>query len=145
MNRTGSESEFEETTIERLERLKYRHIRGDYLERDHQEVVFIDTLKSHLLSRYPDLPEASLKEAIGTISRPSGVDTLRRNMEFHRLLTRGFEISVEKPGKPTEKRHIYVINWDEPEQNTFEVVNQLPIQEGANDRRPDICPSSSCS
>jgi type I restriction enzyme R subunit len=138
MTRTGSESEFEETTIERLERLKYRHIRGDYLERDHQEVVFIETLKSHLLSRYPDLPEASLKEAIGTISRPSGVDTLRRNMEFHRLLTRGFEIYVEKPGKPTEKRHIYAINWDEPQQNTFDVVNQLPIQEGANDRRPDI-------
>lgn len=138
MTPRGSESEFENTTIDRLTRLKYEYVSGLDLERNEAELVFVDTLKEHLLSRYPDLPPASLKEAIGTISRPVGVDTLRRNMAFHKLLTRGFEITVEKPGKPTEKRHIYAINWDEPNENIFQVVNQLPIREGVNDRRPDI-------
>lgn len=138
MTPRGSESEFENTTVDRLTSLNYDYVSGLDLDRDESEVVFIDELSKHLLSRYPDLPPASLKEAIGIISRPVGVDTLRRNMEFHRLLTRGFEISVEKPGKPTEKRHIYAVNWKEPDKNTFQVVNQLPIREGVNDRRPDI-------
>lgn len=36
-----------------------------------------------------------------------------------------------------EHRHIYPLDWDDPEANEFQVVNQLPVR-GQNDRRPDI-------
>lgn len=72
-----------------------------------------------------------------SISRPEGVDTLRRNMAFHLLLTKGFDLKVEREDVQNEYRHIHAIDWENPEANDFRVINQLPIS-GQNDRRPDV-------
>lgn len=139
-NHHGTESDFELTTIQRLERLGYRPVFGMEIERPHTEVVLKDVLRAHLSARYRDLPESALDEAVHIISRPVGVDTLRRNLAFHQILTRGFDLKVELPGAPhgeTEYRHIYPVNWDEPLKNDFRAINQFPIH-GQNDRRPDI-------
>jgi type I restriction enzyme R subunit len=154
----GTETEFELTTIQRLERLRYQPVFGMEIERSHHEVVLRDVLHAQLAARYDDLPAAALDEAVHTISRPVGVDTLRRNLAFHQLLTRGFDLKVPRPvgaqrdapGRESitnsavplhadefEYRHIYPINWDEPAKNDFRVINQFPIH-GQNDRRPDI-------
>ena len=55
----GTESQFELTTIERLERLGYRFLPGPDLTRAPDEVVLRDVLRASLLRRYPDLPEAA--------------------------------------------------------------------------------------
>ena len=75
----GSESEFEQTTIERLKLLGYEHTHGTDLVRPLDEVVLLDVLRESLAERYPDLPEAALDEAEKKLSRPDGVDTLHRN------------------------------------------------------------------
>ena len=137
----GTESEFELTLIDRLEQLQYRPLFGPELDRPPDEVVLKDVLHDSLRRRYPDLPAGALAEAVMIISRPVGVDTLRRNMAFHQMLTRGFELKVEFPdGGPdgrSEYRHIYPVDWEHPCDNEFYVVNQLPIR-GQNDRRPDL-------
>ncbi len=133
----GTETDFELTTIERLEGLGYHHLFGPELERPLERVVLPDILRAWLARRYPDLPQAALDEAVHVISRPQGVDTLRRNLDFHQRLTRGFELKVEFPDGRVEHRHLYGIDWDNPGNNNFHVVNQLPIH-GQNDRRPDI-------
>ncbi len=136
-NHRGTETTFELTTIERLEQQGYGHLLGLELERPHDEVVMKDLLRANLAARYSDLPPAALDEAVARISRPDGVDTIRRNMAFHQLLTRGFELKVEHPDGRVEHRHIHPIQWDTPTANDFHVCNQLPIH-GKNDRRPDI-------
>ncbi len=133
----GTETEFELTTIERLIRQEYDYTHGEEIERDHEEVVLLDVLKARLSSRYPDLPESSIDEAVARLARPEGVDTLRRNRKFHDNLTKGIEIRVERDNSKIEYRHVYGIDWENPEANEFRVVNQLPIR-GQNDRRPDI-------
>ncbi|MBI2528706.1 MAG: type I restriction endonuclease subunit R [Candidatus Rokubacteria bacterium] len=137
MAHRGSETEFELATIERLERLGYRHIHGSELDRPLEEVVLRDRLKAFLARQYPDLPRAATEEALNRLSRPEGVDTLRRNMAFHEALTRGIEVRVEGPGGRVEHRHVYAVNWDHPEGNEFLVVNQFSVR-GRNDRRPDV-------
>jgi type I restriction enzyme R subunit len=133
----GTETTFELTTIERLEQLGYFHIHGEEIVRPHDEVVLKDVLRANLAGRYPELPARALDEAVAQISRPQGVDTIRRNMAFHQMLVRGLEIPVELPKGRKEHKHIYPIDWDRPERNEIQVVNQLPIH-GQNDRRPDI-------
>lgn len=133
----GTETDFEYTTIQRLEALKYAHVFGMDIERPQDEVVLKEILRANLAARYDDLPHGALDEAIHIISRPDGVDTLRRNLAFHQLLTRGFDLKVKFPDGKTEFKHIYPINWDEPTANDFRVINQFPIH-GQNDRRPDI-------
>lgn len=137
MAQRGSETEFELATIERLERLGYRHIHGTELDRPLEEVVLRDHLKASLARQYPDLPTVAAGEAVSRFSRPSGVDTIRRNMTLHEVLTRGIEVRVEHAGGQIEHRHVYAIDWDRPERNDFLVVNQLPVR-GRNDRRPDL-------
>lgn len=133
----GTESDFELTVIERLERLGYRHLIGIDLERPQEEVVLKDDLEAALRSRYPELPSASIKEAAARLSRPQGADLIRRNLDFNHLIARGFEVPIEKPDGKKEFRHIHAIDWGNPEANEFLVVNQLPVR-GQNDRRPDI-------
>src|SRR5262245_29751807 len=137
MAHRGTESEFELTTIERLEQLGFTHRHGEDITRPHDEVVLKDVLRANLAARYPDLPANALEEAVARISRPHGVDTIRRNMAFHQMLVRGFELKVELPGGRVEHRHIYPVDWDNPERNEYQVVNQFPVH-GQNDRRPDI-------
>jgi type I restriction enzyme R subunit len=137
MPHRGTETEFELTTIERLEQQGYVHRHGEDLERPREEVVLLDSLRESLRRRYPDLPEAAIEEAVRVFSRPDGVDTLRRNLAFHLALARGVELAVELPDGRSEHRHIYAIDWDEPGNNEFLVVNQLSVH-GQNDRRPDI-------
>lgn len=137
MSRRGTESDFELTTIERLEQLNYDYIHGEELERPHEEVVLKDRLKASLQERYSNLPANTIEEAVNRFARPEGVDTLRRNLAFHRDLTDGVDIKVKQPDGKEEYQHIYAIDWEHPKKNEFLVVNQFSIS-GKNDRRPDI-------
>jgi type I restriction enzyme R subunit len=138
MPRRGSETEFEATTIDRLMLLGHRYEHGSNIARSsRRQVVLHDELRAFLTTRYPDLPAGDLAQAVDRITRPDGVDTLRRNKTFHGLLTEGFNLRVEHADGQIEDRHIYAIDWEYPDRNRFLVVNQLEI-EGKNDRRPDI-------
>ncbi len=137
MPHRGTETEFELTTIERLERLDYGYSHGEDLLRPREEVVLKETLRNELARRYSGLPASSLDQAVARFANPQGVDPLRRNMQFHTDLTRGIEVKVERPGGRAEHRHIYAIDWNTPENNDFLVVNQLSVR-GQNDRRPDV-------
>lgn len=151
----GSETQFELTTIQRLQLLSYAHLPGPEIERDANEVVLRAVLQKSLASRYPDLPPATIDAAVEKLCRPEGADLLRRNQSFHcDLMTRGFEISYEVPraefqapgyarrhaeqsAATRRTAHVHAIDWENPDRNEFHVVNQLPIS-GKNDRRPDI-------
>lgn len=133
----GTETEFELTTIERLKGLGYKHLIGMEIQRQADEVVLKDLLRDSLTKRYPKVPAKVVDEAVAQISRPQGVDPLRRNMAFHQMLGRGFELPIERPGGRKDYVHIHPIDWQDPSANDFHVVNQLPIH-GQNDRRPDI-------
>jgi len=141
MPRNPNESDFEIATIQRLERLGYNHLYGGELrERDDfplQAVVLSDVLRAHLKSRYGHLPSEALDLALQIASDPQGIDPLHRNLNFHQILTRGFELPYTDPEGQDRIEHIYLIDWDHPTENDFQVISQLPIS-GHNDRRPDL-------
>lgn len=149
----GNESTFEEATIQRLRLLGYEYVYGPELEREPAEVMLLDVLRANLHQRYPLLSEADLTAAIDRITRPAGATTLHRNEAFHAgVLTRGFELVVDHTlliaeqgvGSPPmttspagrEVVHIHPIDWDHPDKNHFQVVNQIHI--AGPDRIPDV-------
>ncbi len=138
MPNQGTESQFEETTIDRLAALRgYRYQYGGDIERDLREVVMADWVRSFLVKRYPKLPADALEEAIQKASRPEGITTEQRNKAFHEMLARGFEQPYRKADGSKTVMQIYLVDWEQPEKNDFCIVNQLTIR-GQNDRRPDI-------
>jgi type I restriction enzyme R subunit len=137
----GTETEFEQTTLERLRALGYTHAIGAEIAEKHRtsdsEVVFRTILREHLTKRYSQLPIESIEEAVRMSARPDGVDPLRRNMAFHTMLRSGVEVRVERPDGSHKVEHVHAIDWDNPDDNIFLAVNQLLIS-GGNNRRPDI-------
>jgi len=69
-DRRGTESEFELTTIARLEQLGYKYAPGIELDRPPDEVVLRRRLRNFLASQYRDLPDAAIELAVIHFMRP---------------------------------------------------------------------------
>lgn len=136
-NHRGVETDFELTTLERLDREGYEYQLGTEIDRRVEDVVLVDRLERFLRQTYPDLPDPSIAQAVARFARPQGADLIRRNRDFHELATKGWEVPVEQEDGRRTFRHIYPIDWDDPAANEFLAVNQFPIR-GRNDRRPDV-------
>jgi type I restriction enzyme, R subunit len=139
-----SESQFEETTIERLQRLGYRYQYGGEIDRPLHTVVLPDLLRDYLRHRYPHLPDSAVEQAIQVAGAPEGVSLDRRNLAFQHLLRQGYILRYEQDGEERFE-HLYFADFERPELNDFLVVNQFSIQGGAagganagNTRRPDL-------
>jgi type I restriction enzyme R subunit len=136
-----NESLFEETTIERLENLGYQSVHGrelrDGVTFPETDVVHRPTLRQFFREQYPFLDEAALTQAIQTVASPDGVDLIQRNKKAHHLITKGFDLAYEAEDGSEAYEHVYPIDWENPEENEFWVVQQLPVH-GDNDRRPDL-------
>ncbi|RPF57025.1 type I restriction endonuclease subunit R [Aquisalibacillus elongatus] len=136
-----AESDFEETTIERLEQLDYEYRHGQELyqngERErNQEVALHGRLEAFLQRTYPMIPYEELSRLVSRFVLNEGIGWEDRNFFFHQQMTKGIEFDYEVDGEE-RFQHVYPINWNEPEENDFLVVNQLSIK-GRDSRRPDM-------
>jgi len=129
------ESDFEETTIDRLKLLGYEHLPAHeiYSRTNLTEVILHDRLQAFLSRKYPTLPTSELASQLTTID---GLTLEQRNQRFHEVLVKGIDFGYEV-GNTTEYAHVTPVDWEHPESNDFVVVNQLPIQ-GRMARRPDM-------
>ncbi|MCG3208392.1 MAG: hypothetical protein FOGNACKC_01996 [Anaerolineae bacterium] len=138
---TGTESQFEETVIDRLKALGYRYQYGPELPIDHsQSVVLAEVLRDYLTRRYRQLPPAVINSAIEQINNPAGLTTERRNMAFQAMFRSGLILNYEEAGHE-KAAHIYLADFERPELNDWLVVNQLTIYgpgQVANHRRTDL-------
>jgi type I restriction enzyme R subunit len=135
------ESEFEETTIERLKQLGYEYRHGQELfqlaERERlQEVVLLGRLRDYLKAAYPMIPDADTSRLASLFAHNEGVGWWQRNFYFHQKCVNGIEFAYEVDGEE-RIRHVFPIDWEKAENNNFLVVNQLSIK-GEMSRRPDI-------
>jgi type I restriction enzyme R subunit len=138
---TGTESQFEETVIDRLKALGYRYQYGPELPLDHsQNVVITEVLRDHLTRRYRTLPPAVIDRAIEQFSHPAGLTLARRNMVFQEMFRSGIILTYEAAGQE-HSAHLYPADFERPDLNDFLVVNQLTLHgpgPAANHRRPDV-------
>ncbi|MBO2543621.1 type I restriction endonuclease subunit R [Salegentibacter sp. BDJ18] len=123
--------------IEYLKDLGYQHREGNSLNRDLKKVVLEDELSNFLVSTYPDVPATAINEALASFTQHSGMDLDHRNRDFHRKLTQGISVFwKDKSGKELAK-HIYPINYREPEKNQFICSDEVKVI-GKNSRRADL-------
>ena len=64
-------------------------------------------------------------------------DTLANNEVFHRMLTEGIPVTITKDGVERGER-AWLIDFNDPWNNEFTVVNQFTIIENGHNRRPDV-------
>ena len=139
------ESDIEQMLIELLEAKGYQYLYGPDIAPDGEtpmrasfdEVVLRDKLEAAVRKLNPSLPYSVQDEAVKTVLRISSPDVLANNEEFHRLLTEGVPVSVHKDGVERGAR-VWLIDFNDPWNNEFTVVNQFTIIENGHNRRPDV-------
>lgn len=139
------ESDIEQMAIELLKAKRWEYLYGPDIAPDGEtpmraafdEVVLREKLERAVVRLNPAVKEEVRDEAIKTVLRISSPDTLANNEEFHRLLTEGVPVSVYQDGMERGER-VWLVDFEDPWNNEFTVVNQFTIIENGHNRRPDV-------
>lgn len=140
------ESDVEEYVLFILKNLGYEVIYGEdenylpngifELRKDYNEVVLVDRLRESLKRINKGVDEEAIEEAIKEVLRSESQKLIADNERFHKMLTDGISIPVQKDGEEVyEQIHLY--DFKDIENNDFLAINQFTIVE-KSERRPDV-------
>ena len=134
------EEMYEDSIIEYLcDNFGYTHLYGPDVPRtsDKYDDVFLPGVLPTALGRINrEMPEAAIKEAIGKISNIEADSLQHRNEIFSDYVQNGVEVRYFDGGE-TKDDIVYLIDFENPENNDFHVVNQWTYSEYSK-KRPDI-------
>jgi len=104
---------------------------------DYRQVILHDRLLAALVRINPQIPVGALDQALHTVQTISEPQTVLRNRSFHRLVLSG--VTVEFTDGDTKKIDLaHLIDFANPRNNEFLVVNQFTVTGSKQPRRPDI-------
>jgi len=139
-----TENEIEAIALGFLRSLGYEYLNGltispdgEHPERQYNEVVLQTRLRDAIDKLNPAIAQDAKEDALKKVLRTDSPNLLINNETFHRYLIDGVDVEVRiDSGIRGEK--VYVIDFDNPENNEFLVVNQFTIIEGNQNKRPDL-------
>jgi len=145
MTNNLTESAIEDLAIELFKSLGYQHLygpdsapEGKHPERSSfEDVILVNRLRDAVKKINPHVPQQALEDAIRQVLRFPSQELIANNQSFHRLLTEGVKISYHKDGSERGDL-VWLIDFKNPENNEFVVVNQFVVIENHQNKRPDV-------
>lgn len=144
MRNSITENEIEEVAIGWLQNLGYEYVLGTEIspdgafpEREYTEVVLAQRLGNAIDRLNPDLSFDAKDAAIKKVLRTESPDALINNETFHKYLTEGVEVDVRKEDG-VRGEQVIMVDFENPLNNEFLVVNQFTVVEGNVNKRPDL-------
>lgn len=135
-----NEDWFEKVIIEHLvDNLGYDHLYGPDVRRssdDYRDVFLPDVLPDALARINKELPSAAIDEAILKISNVESGTLEQRNETFNDYLQSGVEVRYFD-GEQDRDEIVRLLDFDDPGNNDFHVVNQWTFVE-YSEKRPDV-------
>ncbi|MCW8163506.1 type I restriction endonuclease subunit R [Verminephrobacter aporrectodeae subsp. tuberculatae] len=104
---------------------------------DYRQVLLCERLLAALARINPQLPQIALEQALHTLQTVSEPQLLLHNRSVHRLLLTGVQVEFSE-GDRKKTDLVQFIDFTEPHNNEFLVLNQFTIQGTKQLRRPDI-------
>lgn len=104
---------------------------------DYHQVVLRERLLAALARINPQIPAAALEQAVHALQTVSEPQMVVRNRSVHRLLLSGVSVEFEV-GEQKKQDWVYFIDFAQPSNNDFLVVNQFTITGTRQPRRPDL-------
>lgn len=103
----------------------------------YSDVVLIERLKDALARLNPGVPAAPLDEAVQYVLKLDSPVAMQRNREFHKMLVGGIKVNWREE-EEVEYEELRLIDFANPENNDYLVVNQFAIKGINKTRRPDV-------
>jgi type I restriction enzyme R subunit len=141
-----TEGTVEEAALEYFRALGYHTLPGPLVAPDgasaerasYDQVVLIGRLREAAGRINPDAGSSMIEEAIKRLLRAESQNALAENYRVHRLLTEGVEVEHRAGDGSIRTSLVWLIDWDDPANNDWLVVNQFTVVENNRNRRPDV-------
>ena len=140
-----NEEQVELLAIEWFKELGYDYLLGYEIAPDsqnphrtnYQEVVLNAKLQSALVKLNPTIPLVAIEDAIDILKKSQHATLIQNNRAFHQILLQGINVDI-KDGDDTKGDVVKIIDFENPHNNDFLVVNQFTIKGTKGNRRPDL-------
>jgi type I restriction enzyme, R subunit len=140
-----NEEQVELLAIEWFKELGYDYLLGYEIAPDsqnphrtnYQEVVLNAKLHSALVKLNPTIPFVAIEDAIDILKKSQHATLIQNNRAFHQILLQGINVDI-KDGDDTKGDVVKIIDFENPLNNDFLVVNQFSIKGTKGNRRPDL-------
>ena len=140
-----NEEQVEQLAIEWFKELGYEYFLGVDIAPEsenpqrssYQEVLLQKRLHVSLCKLNPTLPQSAIDEAIHLLKKPQNVTLIQNNRDFHQMLLQGVSVEIKKD-EESRGDVVKLIDFENPKNNDFVIVNQFTIKGTKGNRRPDV-------
>ncbi len=140
-----TENAIEKFAIEVLGALGWDYLAGvsiapgaEHTERkNYEQVLLVDRLRKAIARLNPAIPDAAREQALREVQRINSPELLTNNETFHRFLTDGVPVQYRLNGSE-KSDYVWLIDFANPLNNEFQVINQYTVLENNQNKRPDI-------
>ena len=102
------------------------------------DVVLLETFRSAVASLNAELPKEAVTRAVELALTGTSPVRILDHQGFHEMLLAGVPVSWRDDDGVEQSGRARLVDWKDPSQNLFEVVDQLTIVQGGHNRRPDL-------
>jgi type I restriction enzyme R subunit len=140
-----TESAIEDAALDWLKDMGYTIIFGGDIapeepaaeRKNYGEVILEGRLKEALKRINPYLPAEALEDAFRKVTRPGLPSLVGNNRVFHKMLVNGIEVEYRFDDRIKGDK-VWLIDFDNLDNNDWLVVNQFTVLENHINRRPDV-------
>lgn len=132
-----TEAELEKAIIELFEQQGYDYVYGNNIHRKYDDILLLDDLKSFISTRYESeyISDTEMQKIINQLTLIPATSLYEGNKEVFWQVNEGFDLVRDDISQVA--LHVDYIDYEEPGNNIFKVVNQYSVQ-GERLRRPDL-------
>ena len=116
--------------------LGYDHIYGPDIDRDFHSPLYDSVLEDSIRRINPNAAPSAINEALQKLRNFENAELKKKNALFMDYLQSGIEVSYSENGE-TKSDIIYIVDYNNINNNSFIVANQWTFIEKSN-KRPDI-------
>lgn len=131
-----TEADYENSIIEVFQNMGYRYVYAPDLERDFRSPLYEEELLSALHRLNPTMPEDAITDALFKLKNFENAELVQKNELFMDYLQHGIEVRYFVKGEERSGL-VYIVDYKNPEKNSFVVANQWTFIENSN-KRPDV-------
>ena len=132
-----TEADYENSIIELFQNdLGYEYIYGPDIERDFHSPLYEEVLLNALYRLNSGLPDDAIQDALYKLKNFENGELVQKNAVFTDYLQNGIEVKYFEDGEERSSI-VYLVDYKNPDNNSFIVANQWTFIENSN-KRPDI-------
>jgi type I restriction enzyme R subunit len=139
-----SEDHIEQIVIQEFIDLGYSYVNGADIspdgvaqERAYDDVVLKHRLRAAITRLNPTVPADAQEDALKKLLRSDSPNLFQNNYTIHKYLTEGVDVEYRKGDRIVGDK-VWLIDYKNPTNNEFLVVNQFTIIENNINKRPDV-------